>query len=89
MEVGLKDVFNFSEVDNDYRKVFDAVDKDSVAVILKGGKPKYVVVPYTSTFEIDNEELVDWSGSAEDLEEINRVNEELLEDLTLENNPVF
>ncbi len=88
MKIDLKDVFSISEVHNDCRKVFTSVDADGAAVIYCGNKPKYVVLPYDSSYEIDDAELKDWDGSPEELEEINRVNEELLKDLELENNPV-
>ena len=74
MKVELKDIFNISEVENSHRKVFEAVDKDGIAVIYRESRPKY------------DEELKDWDGSPEELEEINRLNEALLEDLNLENN---
>ena len=86
MKVELKDIFNISEVENSHRKVFEAVDKDGIAVIDRDSLPKYVVLPYTGEYEIDDEELKDWDGSPEELEEINRLNEALLEDLNLENN---
>ena len=88
MKVELKDIFNISEVENDHHKIFEAVDSDGVAVIYRDSIPKYVVIPYSKEYEIDNAELRDWDGTPEELEEINRLNEELLEDLKLENNPV-
>ncbi|HIS13020.1 MAG TPA: hypothetical protein IAA76_00350 [Candidatus Ornithospirochaeta stercorigallinarum] len=88
MKVELKDIFNISEVENDHRKIFDAVDEDGVAVIYKDSVPKYVVIPYSREYEINDQELIDWDGPPEELEEINRLNEALLEDLKLENNPI-
>ena len=53
MKVELKDIFNISEVENDHRKIFDAVDEDGVAVIYKDSVPKYVVIPYSREYEIN------------------------------------
>lgn len=88
MKVDLRDVFNFSEVVNECRALFNAVDKDGVAVVYKHNRPTYVILPYSDDYEIDDEEVKDWDGSPEELEEINRMNEELLRDLNLENNTV-